>query len=211
VDGNYDNIFSKIALAVTSAQVAKSMSVTEHGVGEDLSFNFFVWNGGHLSAVAQLQREYMRIPPSDRLKQCGYICAAFRKFWGATDITMVAEGFCSFDKEKTQDLDLAKIFADNSVSGVHECISVSHASVIGGVPRVDLVAVPYVYQEGRRVEWLEMLIHPDGAQKVIREYTYPKMLMTVMEEEPVEDELPQEAYEEMIINMVKNGFYVQEM
>lgn len=211
MDGNYDNIFSKIALAVTSAQVAKAMGVTEHGLGEDLSFNFFIWNSGDLMAVAQLQREYMLLPPGDRLQQCSYVCAAFRKFWGATDISMVAEGFCSFDKEKTQDFDLAQIFADDSVPGVHECITVSHVSIADGSPRVDLVAVPYIYRDSRKIEWLDMLIHPGRAQKVIRQYTYPRMLMKIMREEPIEEELPEDAYHELIMNMVKNGFYIQEM
>lgn len=211
MDGNYDNIFSKIALSVTSAQLAKTLSVTEYGLGEDLTFNFFGWFDGRLAIVAQLQKEYMRIPPADRLAQCGSLCVALRKFWGVTDISMVAEGFCSFDKEKTQDLDLAKIFADESVSGVHECITVAHASIIDGVPRVDVVAVPYVYGEGRKVEWLDMLVHPGGGEKVMREYTYPKMLGMALSQEVNSEELPPEAFDELVMAMVRNGFFVQEM
>jgi len=206
MDGNYDNIFSKIALSVTSAQLAKALSVTEYGLGEDLNFNFFGW-----SIVAQLQREYMRMPPADRLAQCGSLCVALRKFWGATDITMVAEGFCSFDKEKTHELDLAKIFADDSISGVHECVTISHASLIDGEPRVDVVAVPYVYGEGRKITWLDMLIHPGGGEKVMREYTYPKMLGMAISQDINSEELPPEAFDELMMAMVRNGFFVQEM
>ncbi len=43
---SYPDTYSKVALALTSAQVAKESLVAEFGVGEDLPFNFFGWLGG---------------------------------------------------------------------------------------------------------------------------------------------------------------------
>jgi hypothetical protein len=43
MDGFYPDEFSKIALALTSAQMAKKIFIEESGIGEDLAFNFIGW------------------------------------------------------------------------------------------------------------------------------------------------------------------------
>ena len=40
MEDDYESSFSKLALAATSAQLAKVVTVQEFGVGEDLCFNF---------------------------------------------------------------------------------------------------------------------------------------------------------------------------
>ena len=62
MDGNYPDEFSKIALALTSAQLAKQMFVEESGVGEDLAFNFLGWKDGGLVTIAQMGKKAMRNP-----------------------------------------------------------------------------------------------------------------------------------------------------
>ena len=53
MDGIYPDEFSKIALALTSAQLAKKMFVEELGEGEDLAFNFLGWKDGRLVTITQ--------------------------------------------------------------------------------------------------------------------------------------------------------------
>lgn len=199
-----------MALAATSAQLAKSMCVTEFGVGEDLTFNFMGWVDSELSIICQLKREFMNLDHSDRLTKCGALCIALRRYWGVTDITMIAEGYCSLDAEKTQGLDLAKAYIDKAM-GIEECLTVTHAhedssSRVG----VDLVAVPYVYEVGRNIKWLEMLTYPNNAEKILRNSSFPKMLVKALKEEIVMDQLPDEAYEELRATITTNGFYIQE-
>jgi hypothetical protein len=210
MESSYDNNFSKIALSITSAQLAKKMSVKEFGVGEDLTFNFMGWYGDTLVIVCQMKKPTMALEHAERLTRSGHLCTALRKYWGVTDITMIAEGFCSKDSRKTKGLDLAKAYADDK-EDVQECITVAHASIVGDKMLSDLVAVPYKYLADNEIEWGEMLTYPGSADKVLRNSSFPKMLRKALSEPVSDEELPDDAYTGLRDAIDKNGFYIQEL
>jgi hypothetical protein len=210
VESTYDNSFSKIALTITSAQLAKKMSVKEFGVGEDLTFNFMGWDDDKLVVICQMKKPIMALEHADRLTRSGHLCIALRRYWGVTDITMIAEGFCSLDSKKTKGLDLAKVYAQNG-SEVQECITVAHASVRGDKMLSDLVAMPYKYLPDNEIEWGEIQTYPGGADKILRNSSFPKMLRKSLSEPVYEEELPEEAYNELMEAINNNGFYIQEL
>ena len=101
----YPDSMSKIALALTGAQLAKNINVEEFGVGEDLAFNFFALKKGELLVVAQLQQSEMNKPVESRIPKCGDMLATLKTFWGIDAVTLVAEGFETHNKEKLQGRD----------------------------------------------------------------------------------------------------------
>ena len=210
VESTYDNNFSKIALAITSAQLAKKLSVKEFGVGEDLTFNFMGWIDDSLEIVCQMKKSVMTLEHSDRLLRSGHLCMALRRYWGVTDLTMIAEGFCSKDASKTKGLDLAKVYAERD-SSVVECITVAHASITNDKMLSDLVALPYKYLADNEIEWGEILTSPGNADKVLRNSSFPKMLRKSLNEPVSTDDLPEEAYFELKEAINNNGFYMQEL
>jgi hypothetical protein len=210
VESTYDNNFSKIALTITSAQLAKQLSVKEFGVGEDLTFNFMGWIDDRLAVICQMKRPIMALEHSERLTRSGQLCMALRKYWGVTDITMVAEGFCSLDSRKTKGLDLAKAYAKKG-SNIQECITVSHASIVGEKMLSDLVAVPYKYLPNNEIEWGEIQTYPGGADKILRNSSFPKMLRKSLSESVHNEDLPDEAYDDLREAININGFYMQEL
>lgn len=210
VESTYDNNFSKIALAITSAQLAKKLSVKEFGVGEDLTFNFMGWIDDSLEIVCQMKKSVMTLEHADRLLRSGHLCTALRRYWGVTDLTMIAEGFCSKDASKTKGLDLAKVYAERD-SSVVECITVAHASITNDKMLSDLVALPYKYMADNEIEWGEILTYPGNADKVLRNSSFPKMLRKSLTEPVSTDDLPEEAYFELKEAINNNGFYMQEL
>lgn len=209
MEDNYSDNFSKLALAATSAQLAKTISVKDFGVGEDLTFNFMGWNSDELSIVCQMRKEMMQIEPEDRLSRCMDMCSALRKYWGITALTMVAEGYCSMNPEKTSGVELAKAFAQPD-SDVQECITLTHAEITDKQNvEVNLIALPYKYQVGREVEWLDMLFYPTKAQQVLRQSKYPIMLERSLHESISQDVNPED-YDEIRQNIFSSGFYIQE-
>jgi hypothetical protein len=209
MEDSYADNFSKLALAATSAQLAKSISVKDHGVGEDLTFNFMGWNSDELSIVCQMKKELMQIHPEDRLDRCVSLCSRLRQYWGVTAITMIAEGYCSMNPEKTHGVELAKAFAEPD-SDVQECITLTHAEIfdINNI-EVNLIALPYKYQVGREVEWLETLFYPTKAEEILRQSRYPVMLEKSLRNQVQEDAQPDD-YDEIRKNIYAEGFYIQE-
>lgn len=210
MEDTYSDNFSKMALAATSAQMAKVVCVQEFGVGEDLAFNFMGWNEDELVIICQLKKEMMKIHPEERFARCAALCTAIRRYWGVTAITMVAEGYCSLDPEKTKGVELAKAFTKPD-SGVEECLTLTHAEIFEGPTiAVNLIALPYTYEVGRNVVWLELLSWPTKAEKVLKNSKYPKMLEQTLYGGVSEEEIPPEAYDEMREAILENGFYIQE-
>lgn len=199
-----------MALAATSAQLAKTISVKDFGVGEDLTFNFMGWNSDELVIVCQMRKELMQIQPEDRLLKCLAMCSTLRRYWGITALTMVAEGYCSLNPEKTAGVELAKAFAEPN-SDVQECITLTHAEIMENKNNIEvnLIALPYKYQIGREVEWLDMLFYPTAAQKILRQSKYPVMLEKSLQENIAEDAQPDD-YDEIRQNIYSEGFYIQE-
>lgn len=210
MEDSYSDNFSKLALAATSAQLAKVVCVKEFGVGEDLTFNFMGWNGDELIIVCQLRKDMMAIHPDQRLETCTAMCTILRKYWGITAITMVAEGYCSLDPSKTFNMELAKAYIDPD-SGVQECITLTHAEIDQKTNNIEvnLIALPYSYELGRDVAWLETLIYPTKAQEVLRNSRYPQMLKNSLSKKLAYDIGPED-YDDLRMSIVSSGFYIQE-
>ncbi len=214
MDGSYDDDFSKIALAVTAAQLAKVNSVKEFGIGEDLTFNFFGWRNDNLTIICQMSRKDMSLSIKKRLMKSTELCSVLRRYWQVTSITMVAEGYCSMDADKTGNIELSKAFLDPSAS-VRECITVAHANAAEAVGRggsipLTTVAVPYSYEIGRNIAWGDMLIYPGGGQEKFRNAQFPEMLRKQLARKIVDD-LPPEAFDELRRLMRINGFYAEDV
>lgn len=213
MEGSYDNDYSKIALAITAAQLAKSTSVKEFGIGEDLAINFFGWNEERLAIVCQIRQDLMKIDPEERLARCTELCAVLRRYWGVSSITMVAEGYCSADMAETEGLSLADAFLDAS-KPVKECITVTNVTldpkaVDDGGFVTTILAVPYAYELGRTLKWFDTLIYTNGGGKNFRNSKYPQSMRRALKNKVVDD-LPDEAYEELVSLINSNGFHIQE-
>jgi hypothetical protein len=213
VDGTYDNDYSKIALAVTAAQLAKATCVKEFGVGEDLSMNFFGWDDDSLLIVCQMGRTLMNLPVEDRLQHSSELCSVLRKYWGVKAITMVAEGYCSYSQAATEGLALSKAFLDPK-KPVKECVTVTHVSLAKEDADEDgfsttVLAVPYIYELGRTLKWFDMLVYTDGGGKNFRNSKFPQVMKKGLKRRVIED-LVDEAYVELREIINSNGFHVQE-
>lgn len=211
MDGIYDNDYSKIALAVTAAQLAKSTCVKEFGIGEDLSMNFFGWDSDRLSIVCQMKQEFMRESPEERLERCTELCNVLRKYWAVDAISMVAEGYCSFNQAETAGSELSQAFLDPK-KPVKECITVTHVGPIDGDKdgRVTtIVAIPYAYELGRGISWFDMIVYPENHKNNFRNARYPAAIDKALKNRIVDD-LPEEAYDELRSLILANGFHIEE-
>jgi hypothetical protein len=206
MDGHYPDEFAKIALALTSAQLAKQMFVEESGVGEDLAFNFIGWKDGRLLTITQMGKKFMKEPPVDRLQRCASMLRMIRGFWNVDSITMVAEGYCSPDIEKTRGLDLAKAFLDEK-NEVSECVTITHAEQDDeGGAEITLVSTSYKYRLNRRAVFEPITVYPNGAVNVLRDKSYPALLYKTVSEDYVVEEMEEEDAAEAINNL---GFHLQ--
>ena len=206
MDDLYPDEFSKIALALTSAQLAKQVSVTELGVGEDLAFNFIGWKDGKVMTIVQLSNKHMKEKPIDRLQRCAAMLAIIKGFWDIDSISMVAEGYCSPDIEKTRGLDLQKAFLDET-TGVNECITVTHAESddMGGA-ELTLVSISYEYLAQNRMIFKPITVYPDGAVRTLRDKSYPALLYKTVMEQYIVNEKDEDEAAEAINNL---GFHLQ--
>lgn len=209
MEDSYVGEFSKLALALTSGQLAKRAFVYDLGIGEDLNFNFIGWQNNRVIIIVQLEKRYMNMPIEQRFQKCAAMCRALRQYWGVDGITMIAEGWCSKDPEKTKGLDLAKAFIKKD-SGVQECLSITHAQVNDGDDiSITVMASPYKYSNGRDIEFGDLLFYSDGGVNIVRDKKFPAMLYKCLGEEVIYD-LPREAMDEVLDMMRANGFYTQE-
>lgn len=206
MEDTYPDEFSKIALALTSAQLAKQGFVSESGVGEDLAFNFIGWKDGRILTIAQLGAAYMKEPPIERLQRCAGMLRLIKGFWEVDSISMVAEGYCSPDIEKTKGLDLQKAFLDDS-TGVNECITVTHAEPdeMGDV-ELTLVSTAYQYLVNKKIHFKPLTVYPDGAVRTLRDKSYPALLYKTLTEDYAVNE---EDEDEAAISVNNLGFHLQ--
>lgn len=206
VDDVYPDEFAKIALALTSAQLAKQDFVSESGVGEDLAFNFIGWKDGKILTITQLGKNYMKEPPIDRLQRCAGMLRMLRGFWNIDSISMVAEGYCSPDIEKTRGLDLQKAYLDDS-TGVSECITITHAEPddLGDV-EVTLVSASYEYRANNKMHFKPITVYPNGAVNTLRDKSYPALLYKTIREDYVVNETDEDEAAEAVNNL---GFHLQ--
>lgn len=201
---------SKMALALTSAQMAKDLVVRDHGIGEDLTFNFFGWRGDDLIIMAQLQRSLMGIPIVERIARCGDMCKILRTYWGVTAISLVAEGFETLDKTRLNGRDLRQAFIEDP-NLVHECITVTHCepNEVNGDLELTLVSVPYSYAVAKEVIWGEALGYTRGTETILRTSPVPQMLVTALEEE-IAGGVENEEMDKLLEAMIASGFIIDE-
>lgn len=207
---NYVDDFSKMALALTSAQMAKDEAIKEFGVGEELALHFLAWADDSLVAICQMNNKTSALPPEQKFEASANLCAILRKYWWCTAMTMVSEGYCSLDSQATKDIELSKAFLNPRLP-VYECVTVSHASISedGEITPVSMVAAPFVLKIGREVEWRDTLIYPEKADQYIKQTKYPKMLRRSLNHEPVE-EVSNEIMTQVRADIDALGFLVQE-
>ncbi len=206
----YVNDFSKMALALTSAQMAKDDAVQEHGVGEEIAIHFLAWVDDALIAICQMNSDTTKLDPELRFTRCKELCKILRKEMWATAITMVSEGYCSLDSHKTKGMDLAAAFADPKFP-VYECITISHTSIdeeSDSVAPVSMVAAPYKMGVGRKVEWKEVLVYPEKAEEFTKQAKYPTMLRRVLQMSP-DESVNDDTLSESAAKILNLGFSMQ--
>jgi hypothetical protein len=207
---NYVDDFSKMALALTSAQMAKDEAIKEYGVGEELALHFLAWADDSIVAICQMDSKTTALPPEDKLKASSLLCAIMRKYWWCTALTMVSEGYCSLDSQATKNVDLSEAFLNPKLP-VYECVTVSHASIDdeGLVTPVSMVAAPFTLKVGREVDWREILVYPEKADQHIKQTRYPKMIRKSLDETPVV-EIDNKIMDEVRSEIFSLGFLMQE-
>jgi len=199
--------FKRMALALTSAQLAKDTTVKQHGIGEDIPTHFLGWSPSNLLLVGQMNSDLQKSSHDNRLMKSDRFCQLLRKNWWVTSITMVAEGYCSFDSRKTNGMDLATAFLNANLP-VYECITVSHVTENDNAT-VSMVAAPYRIGLGKVVKWNEVLAYPENTEKYISPSRYSMMLKRVMSVQ-MEEDLNQEKMDSARSEVRDLGFSLQE-
>lgn len=184
MEDSYGDDAKKLALLTSSYRQAKSDVVKLRGVGEDLPFNFFGWKHNDLAVTVQMDYELMNLPLFERFEKSFRVCQALRQYWGVDEISMVAEGFLSYDPIATSGKSLRDAFIKNEK--VSECITVSHAFSSNGKPQITVVAMPYSYDK-KTVVWDTMIANPNEAARLFRESIFPALLTKTITEKIYSD------------------------
>ena len=196
----YSTTMDKLALAVSSAKLAKETIVETEGIGEDLNFVLMGWRDGDLVAVAQLSQIFMRDKPDrfGRLVKCAYV---LRKGWGVDAFTFVAEAFCS-NTHDTREHNLTELFVNSEVK-VTECLSFVHVDI----ETIEFVAVPYMTTNPRLVIFSDAIQY-QGIPSM-RDSEYPAALYRALSEDvgdnPVYDD---NFHDELVKGLIAVGFEV---
>lgn len=155
VDDTYPSAESKIWLAIESAKVAKRLTVAEDGIGEDLTYNLLAWRDDQLTAICQLDSKLISETSDERLSRAHEVVILCRSGFGATGITLIAEGYCAPDPTG---VDLSVPLSEQFVSNksVRECITITHLEDW----ETNIVAMPYTYGVPRKVKFEAPLAYP---------------------------------------------------
>lgn len=204
MEDDYGDDAKKLALLTTSYRRAKDDVVKNRGVGEDLPFNFFGWKHNDLAITVQMDYEVMNLDLFERFDKSYKVCNALRQYWQVDEITMVAEGFLSYDPIATSGRNLRDAFIKNEK--VSECITLSHAFMYGDVPQITVVAMPYTYKQ-KEVVWDTMIATPNEAARLFRESIFPAMLLRSIAEN-VHQESDQKTRENVAQQIADEGFQV---
>lgn len=204
MEDGYGDDAKKLALLSTSYRHVKTDAVKSRGIGEDLPFNFFGWRHNDLAITVQMDHELMNLDLYDRFDKSYKVCSAIRQYWGIDEITMVAEGFLSYDPIATSGKSLREAFAKNEK--VSECITLAHAFMYGDAPQITVVAMPYSYAN-KEVVWHTMIATPNDAARLFRESIFPAMLVRAIAEN-VHQEFDGKARESIAQQIADDGFQV---
>jgi len=193
----------KVGLSVKSAMAAKSLSVKEMGIGEDLAFNLLGWKGDELVVICQLAQKYMNIDPQERFHRVADCSVILRKGWGVDAFTLMAEGYQSSDPSRTRGIPLPIAYVQPE-SPVSECLTFTHVES----DLMMLVTVPYKQTVGRKVVYSKPQIHENTV--ALRDAAYPMMFSDVLENATPVEELPadtEEFYDTLVRGLEEIGFF----
>lgn len=204
MEDDYGDDAKKLALLTASYRRTKTDVVKTRGVGEDLPFNFFGWRHNDLAITVQMDYELMNLDLYDRFDKSFKVVNALRQYWGIDEITMVAEGFLSYDPIATSGKNLRDAFIKNQK--VSECITLSHAFMYDGSPQITVVAMPYTYEK-KDVIWHTMIATPNEAARLFRESIFPAMLLRAIAEN-VQQETDTKTRENIAQQIADEGFQV---
>lgn len=188
----YPSILDKMALAVESSKVAKTMVVQQDGIGEDMNFNLMGWRDCELVVVAQLSQVFMK-DKEDRFARIIHAACVMRQGWDIDAFTFIAEGYCSFDKEATDGRDMAEVFSESD-SPVDECLAFTHVDY----DEILYVTVPYKCVPPRKVEFADALRY--SGEEVLRDGRYPNALSRVLQLEvnEIDDGLDEDVFHQVL-------------
>jgi hypothetical protein len=208
---SYDDPLSKMALVLTSSQIAKNYLVEDHGIGEDLPFTFFFWRDGYIVFAVQLLKQHMNLAVLDRLSKCSDMSSAICSCWGITGISFVAEGFETLDKQKLDGRELRQAFIEEE-GLVSECLTVTHCEInpINNKFELTLLSLPYSYELGRNVSWGKPLGFTSGMDKVLKSSAVSQMLITSLGAEPMID-VTDEEIDELMASIIADGFNIENL
>lgn len=207
VEVSYEGRMMKLAMVLATAVQAKTESVKEHGIGEDLNQCLYGWRKDRLAVITQMTDAMQRRPHHDRFVATSEAAAILRQGWGIDSLTMVAEGFVSNAPSETDGTNLANEFAKGNPA-VREAITITH--VTGD--EVSFVTKSYKYAVPKSVVWDEENFVP-GRQRVVGEDGMYPLLFAKALELSVSDpaamgasELGAQFYDALAFGMVARGF-----
>lgn len=204
----YDGLESKVALALTSSQVAKNNLVQEFGIGEDIPFTFFFWGDGSLQVVVQMVREKMLLSVPDRLNFCTEMMRSICSVMDIDAISFVAEGFETLDKKSAAEKELKQVFMEGD-SSVRECLVVTHCEVNKVSDKIEmiLVSLPYEYRLGREINWDAPISFVNSMNKVLKTSSISNMLTDAIRVQWNSDASDDE-FDATFDSVVANGFQI---
>lgn len=181
-------------LAIQSARAAKSMSVFDHGIGEELPFTMLGWVDDKLVMVCQTTNVF-GLDRNLRFHSMRQAAVVLRRAWACTAVTFVAEGYCAINaKSINLTLPLSEQFASGN-EAVAECLSFMHVEL----EDMQIITLPYKYELGRRVTYGKPKKYPQNGDSA---YQYPLALQkSLISNEPVD--LPEDI--ETFYASVANG------
>jgi hypothetical protein len=204
---DYIDTYSKLALGLTSAQVAKESLVAEFGVGEDVPFNFIGWSDHRLALIVQMKRDRMKDSIEQRFSISSGALHMMGAYFGCEELTMVAEGYHNRTPEIPRSATMAESFATGD-KDVAECLTVTHVSLIDGYePEATLISAPYQYMANKFIVWADKIAYTKGVGKILRDSPFPAMMALSLREE-FQDPDDDERYRLLEV-LDENGFNVQ--
>ena len=177
--------------------------VDEFGIGEELAMNILGWKNDQLVCVAQMDTSWPSTE-EERVKRTGDAYMVLKRGWLCDSFTVMAEGYVSKDKDRTQELDLVEAYVEGS-NGVNECLTINYVDT----SHVELCAVPFKVGLGRKVEW-GPLVHSDDID-VLRNSEYVTIAQEVLGQEDLA--VPEDTetfYLALAVGLHDNaGFFIQ--
>ena len=204
----YQDIYAKLALAITSTQLAKQNAVEEFGIGEDLPFMFFGWREDILSVIMAFSHADMQVSVEERLPKVGFACSVMRSVYWVDSITFVAEGFMSKAPWELKGRALTEAFIAKDAK-VAECITSSHISIDrNGASEVMLMSTPYDTLLGKHVVWGDQSAYSKGTEHVLQDAPILSVISTSLTEN--RERIDEEEQVEICGGLVGQGINIQE-